>query len=57
MKKAYDNYAIKQYKYEPDYSDEYTTPLEEPMGDYIFHFNPQRRQSFFFITCYITQYR
>lgn len=45
--KAYDNYAIKQYKYEPDYSDEYTTPLEEPMGDYIFHFNPQRRQSFF----------
>lgn len=47
--KLYDKYAIKQYHYEPDYSDEYTPLVENPQGDYIFHFNPKRRQSFFSI--------
>lgn len=47
--KVYDNYAIQQYKYQPDYSDENCELVSDPLGDYIFHFNPKRRQSFFSI--------
>jgi non-specific serine/threonine protein kinase len=45
----YDEYAQKRYKMEIDYSDEQTTPIANPQGSYIFHFNPKRKQNFFSI--------
>ena len=43
----YDNYLLKTHGIEPDMSDVDTDLKEEPDGDYIFHFNPKRRQNFF----------
>ena len=43
----YDRYLQVRHGIEPDLSDIDTDLKEEPDGDYIFHFNPKRRQNFF----------
>lgn len=43
----YDQYLEKTHGISPDLSDIDTNLTEEPDGDYIFHFNPKRRQNFF----------
>ena len=46
---AYDAWALEKHGIEPDISDKIAPPLEKPVGSYIFHFNPKRRQNFFSI--------
>ena len=46
---AYDNWLQEKYDIQPDLSDIIAPPLESPKGNYIFHFNPKRRQNFFSI--------
>ena len=45
----YDDYLLKKHKIQPDLSDEQTSLDHEPTGNYLFHFNPKRRQNFFSI--------
>ncbi|MCQ2740303.1 MAG: DEAD/DEAH box helicase [bacterium] len=46
---AYDNWMKEKYEVEPDLSDTIASEVVNPMGNYIFHFNPKRRQNFFSI--------
>ncbi len=46
---AYDNWLLEKHGVEPDLSDIAAPPIEKPMGNYIIHFNPKRRQNFFSI--------
>lgn len=46
---VFDEYLKTKHKIEPDYSDEKTLACENPQGNYVFHFNPKRRQNFFSI--------
>ncbi len=45
----FENFMYKKFGVEPDYSDEIIPPKENKEGNYIFHFNPKRRQNFFSI--------
>ena len=45
----YDEFLEEKYKVPQDFSDEYLEEVPEPEGNYIFHFNPKRRQNFFSI--------
>lgn len=47
--KVYDQYLEKTHKIKVEYPDEYIPEIENPQGNYIFHFNPKRRQNFFSI--------
>ena len=47
--KVYDEYLERVHKIKPEYPDEEVEAVENPVGNYIFHFNPKRRQNFFSI--------
>ena len=47
--KVYDEYLERVHKIKPEYPDEEVEVIKEPKGNYIFHFNPKRRQNFFSI--------
>ena len=52
--KAIETRAFEEWNYEkngiePDLSDTVAPTIENPKGNYIFHFNPKRRQNFFSI--------
>ena len=47
--KVYDKYLEKTHKIKVEYPDEFVPEVENPQGNYIFHFNPKRRQNFFSI--------
>ena len=47
--KVYDHYLEKTHKIKMEYPDEYVPEVENPQGNYVFHFNPKRRQNFFSI--------
>ena len=47
--KVYDKYLEKTHKIKVEYPDEIVPEVENPQGNYIFHFNPKRRQNFFSI--------
>ena len=46
---AFENWLEDKYGVAPDLSDVIQTEITEPTGNYIFHFNPKRRQNFFSI--------
>ena len=46
---AYEKWLYEKYGVEPDLSDINNELIEPPKGNYIFHFNPKRRQNFFSI--------
>ena len=46
---AFDKWNLEKNGVEPDLSDIQADPIEKPSGNYIFHFNPKRRQNFFSI--------
>ena len=46
---AFDQWNLEKNGIEPDLSDIAAPPIENPKGNYIFHFNPKRRQNFFSI--------
>ena len=47
--RAYENWLLEKYDIQPDLSDINNELTEAPQGNYIFHFNPKRRQNFFSI--------
>src|SRR5574344_2578271 len=46
---VYEDWLETKYGIEYDYPDENTALTEEPLGSYIFHFNPKRKPNFFSI--------
>lgn len=46
---TFDEYLEKKHKIKAEYPDENTGTCQNPLGGYIFHFNPKRRQNFFSI--------
>ena len=46
---AFDKWNLEKNGIEPDLSDIVAPEVTEPQGNYIFHFNPKRRQNFFSI--------
>ncbi len=46
---SFDKWNLEKNEVEPDLSDIAAPPIENPQGNYIFHFNPKRRQNFFSI--------
>ena len=46
---AYEDWLETKYEMEFNYPDENTELVEQPQGNYIFHFNNKRRQNFFSI--------
>ena len=46
---AFESWAYEKYQIESDMSDILAPAIESPQGNYIFHFNPKRRQNFFSI--------
>lgn len=46
---AYEDWLETKFKIESDFSDEDTSMVEAPKGNYIFHFNPKRKPNFFSI--------
>ena len=54
---AFEKWNLEKNGIEPDISDIVAPPIEKPMGNYIFHFNPKRRQNFFsiLVTSYTTK--
>ena len=44
---AFDKWNLEKNGIEPDLSDIAAPAIENPKGNYIFHFNPKRRQNFF----------
>ena len=47
--KVFDEYLERVHKIKTEYPDENVPPVENPIGKYVFHFNPKRRQNFFSI--------
>lgn len=46
---AFDNWNLEKNDIAPDLSDVVAPEIKNPQGNYIFHFNPKRRQNFFSI--------